>query len=252
MGIKYGIVFSCLLFLVSCYLPPVYGATDSGVLSATSPGSPSASIRQKLEELKKEIASKAAELKKEVSKKIENKAWAGIVKEKRDNQLILISNNIERTVIVNEYTVYQTKTKAAGALKDLLVGDYMIALGDVDDKNRLTAKKIVKKVRPKAVPNQLVWGQIQSNLAGQLVVKQKDNQKMTVDLLGKTIYRLGNEEASLVDVKINQFLVAVGDKGQDGSFEARFIYLIPSAGFIMPEKKVASNSATTSSKLRWS
>ena len=56
-----------ILLLVTCYLllPHPVAAVDS---------TPSAEIKAKLEELKKEIASKAAKLKQEVNRKLQNKA----------------------------------------------------------------------------------------------------------------------------------------------------------------------------------
>ncbi len=71
--------------------------------------SPSANVKSKLEELKKEIASKAAKLKTEVDRKLKNKAYSGKVKVKSDQSITLAANTGPKIVSVNQDTIYESK-----------------------------------------------------------------------------------------------------------------------------------------------
>lgn len=235
--------------LYTLYSIPIVQAVDSsksGVLAETKASTTSSSIVEKLNALKAEIASKAAKLKQEVNKRIENRAWIGVIKEKGATQITLTTMQGDRTVILNEYTIYQSKGKTAtGSLKDFNVEDYIVAIGDVDDQNKLIAKKVIKTVR-KTSNKKIFWGQVQSLTSGQINLKGVDGN-LTVVPTSKTLYYLGNEEASIVDAKKDKFLVAVGTTpSSKESMAASMIYYIPSTGYFKPEKKVASPSGTTS------
>lgn len=259
MGIKYLVLgirgtavglLGLYLILNTDYILPIHAATDSGVLSASSNSSPSGSISEKLEELKKEIASKAAQIKLEVSKKIENKAWAGTIRLKTDQKLTVVTNNIDREVIINEYTTFQTKTKGQGSIKDLAIGDQIIALGDVDDQNRLNAKKIIKQLtKPKHGTTEVIWGQIQSTTGNQLILKTKDGNFKSVTYIPNTIFKLGSGDGSITDVKTKRFAVVVGQKAQE-EIQIRYVYIIPGAGYILPEKKVSTISGQASASAK--
>lgn len=248
---KYKVVFFLIcLLLITYFLQPVYAADST---QSAQSSSPSAAIKSKIDALKKEIASRAAQFKSEVTKKLENKAFTGSINEISSSKLTLASSEFKRVVLVNDYTVFQndvTPVKKGAkpkslTLDDLQKDDFVVALGDVDDKNELNAKKIIKIKKFAPVQKEVVWGQIQDLLGNTMTVKTKDNQKKTIVSSGQTTFYLGNEESSLKDAKAGKFLVASGAKGKDGeTIVANHIYLIPSLGFIKPEKKAASISAT--------
>lgn len=219
----------------------VYAVESSGAAVLGDESSPSGSVQEKLNQLKSEIASKAAEIKAEIGRKIENRAWNGSIISKGEGEIV-VNNGIEdRKIKVNEYTLLTTgKTKDKGVLKDLVVGDFIVAIGDVDDKQVLMAKKILR-IKKVVINKNLVWGQILSNTGGLVNLRTLDGNKEIVTNEG-TVFWLGSKEASIQDAKKDKFLLTVIEGSSSAKLVADTIYFIPTIGFFKPEK-VASPSA---------
>lgn len=204
-----------LLFLLptACCLPPVRAADST----------PSADVKSKLEELKKEIASKANALKQEVNKKLTNKAYVGIIKTKSTNSITLASSVGPKIVSINQDSEFTRKLK--GKVKITLEGlkeeDTIAALGDIDEIGVLTAKRIVllptinskKHISPSEVKTHL-WGQIVTLSDKLITLKLKDSKTISVSL------PKGEE------VKLNNFLIILGIVNENRVFEADFVYII--------------------------
>lgn len=221
----YSLIF-LLLFTVTCTLSPAYAADST----------PSADVKTKLEELKKEIATRAAELKKQVSQKLQNKAYIGTLKTKSESNLTLATKGGVKMVNINQDTLFesQIKSRLKLSLKTLKEEDYLIALGDVDEIGVLTAKKIILHPIPSTLnPKSYLWGKIISISDQLTTLKDRDNRNVAVTL------------PSLV--KLNDFVILTGSFNKNDIFEAEFVYTIPQGGFIKP-KKVATPSAQVSTK----
>lgn len=229
-----------LALIVFSSQPSVIYGEDASKTAVLSESSPSGSVLEKLNQLKTEIASKAAQIKAEIGRKIENRAWSGSIVSKSSTVLV-INNASERQVKVNEYSLYTTgKIKDKGALKDLSVGDFIIAIGDVDDNNVLTARKVLR-TKKVVINKSLVWGQILSNANNLISLRTPDGNK---DLLtnAQTDFWLGNKEASIQDAKKDKFLLTVIEGSNSARLVAETVYFIPTTGFFKPEK-TASPSA---------
>lgn len=213
--------------------------------------SPSSSIREKLEALKREVASKAALLKKEVTKKLNNKAYFGVVNIKDGEKLTIKKGDLSKSIQTNEYTIFESKSKKTG-LKDIVKDDFIVALGDVDDSNVLTAKKIVKLTKNPIVKRETIWGQVKKITDSNILVKDSKGKELKIAFstkqsfsTSKTEFKLGDQEASSLDLKENRVIIAVGEMRDN--LVADFIYLIPVNGILKQEKaKVASPSAKAS------
>lgn len=206
------------------------------------------SIQAKLDELKKEIASKAASLKNNVNKKIQNKAYLGVIIENNTSSIKIVSIKGDRTININEYTLFQDTGKGAKknlTIKDIAKDNTVVVLGDVDDRGVMTAKKVIRIPKREKVEPKFLWGQIQQVSNGTIKILNKDNKALNIPTTGNTLFKLGQEESSLADAKVKKFLVA-HMTGKEGAETAKYIYYIPSVGFIKPEKRVASPSASTS------
>lgn len=231
----------------------VYGGILMGSVSAAE-SSKSATLIEKINALKAEVASKAASLKSEINKKLENKAYVGIVTQISSDRITIKSQAGTKTVIFNEYTAFQDSTltkkttKPKLETKDLKVDDYIAALGDVDDKESLVAKKVIKVKKWADTPSTF-WGQITSIQSQAIVIQDRDGNKITISTTPQTVFNLGKEEASMVDVKITKYLAGVGGQIKDSKTDSSYIYLIPSSGHFKVDKpKVSSASATPSAK----
>ncbi|MBI2022568.1 hypothetical protein HYS97_01825 [Candidatus Daviesbacteria bacterium] len=231
------LLFLFLLLTINSKQPTIF-AQESSQSGKTA--SKSATLTEKINALIKESASKAAALKTEVHKKLENKAVAGKVSFVQGSKIILKNTKGDRTILVTEYTQYQTgnqKPSKSLSFKNVKEEDFIVALGDIDDKSNLNAKKIVFLDNYKTQEKFAVWGQVQSVVGNVLNLKDKNGKPQKVILRPGTEIRLGNEEASRLDLKPNSQVIAVGSE---------FIYIATRGGKPKPEVKSATTSASQS------
>ena len=209
-------------------LPTIYAAEST----------PSADLKVKLEELKKEIASKAARLKGEITTKLTNKAYVGNVKTKTAASLTLATKTGAKIVSINQDTEFKSNTKARKnlILKTLLEEDYVAALGDMDETGVQTAKKIVLLPQPKAgqplAEKIYLWGQIVSISDKLATLKNRDSKNIAVSLLPSS------------NVKVSNFVILTGNFGKNDIFEAEFVHIITQG--VIRHKKIATPSAQVS------
>ena len=208
-------------FLLYQPMYPVYASSASDSANI---------IQQKIEELKAEIASKAAQIKQEITKRLQNKVLVGTVLSKDDKQLTVLNpQSEEKKVLINDYTVVDKK---------LAVKSYIIALGEIDDKDNLVAKKIIVSQKPD--DNKIIsWGELQSTEKSVLKLKQKDNSETSFKLLPNTNISSKQGDLKISDLQNGLILVTVAVKKEDATPSARFIYVIT--------KKVKRPEATSSS-----
>ncbi len=212
--------------------------------SASAEASTSADVTDKIKLIKEEVASKAAKLKVEVNQKMQNKVFVGSVTRVASDKIILNTRTGTYSIVINEYTLYGSddpKFKKY-SFKNVEEGDYIAALGDVDDKNIMTAKKIQLQVTTKVSPLVQFWGRVQSINGGGLQILKNDNSIQKVITTLKTSYQQGINEATFADIKQNLYIAGVGKKTAD-QLVADFIYITPT-GSIKPEKKPASPAAS--------
>jgi hypothetical protein len=228
------ILFLALTIRYTLYAIPSYAqeATESGLM-------------QKLNQLKSEIASKAAEIKNEVNKKVQNKALIGKILLIDSSEMTVQTVNSTKTVKYDEFTEVIGAKGREIKVDTLEADDNIAALGDIDDKNNLVAQKLIFLENFASNSAQLVWGQVQKSQGSTIIVKTKDGQTKNLITNAQTQFFLDNNEASIADAKVEQFLLARATPQKDGSLKARFIYFIPSMGFTKPIEK--SSTPKTSS-----
>lgn len=238
LRVIFGITVAIFIIHQSLFINPAYAQQKTA--------SASSSLIEKINTLKQEIASKAAGIKNEVTKKLQNKAYPGFISELGESKIKLGDGKV---ILINEYTEYFNKLtgkkKASLDIKDLRVNDFVVALGDVDEKNELKAKLLIKTQALATDSSKLVWGVIESASGGQITVKTRENKQQIIQTSGSTNFVLGNEESSILDAKKGKVLAAKGKMNGD-RLTARFVYFIPSVGFVKAEKKIATSSATPS------
>lgn len=235
----------CIMGILVLVFPLILNTVPiSQVIAAES--TPSAGAKSKLQALQAEIASRAAKMKLEIGNKLQNKVYSGFIKSKSANSLTLATPTGSKIININEYTVYQAQNATAGKAnkqnaKNIATDDYILALGDIDDTEVLTAKKIIKTASPSA-QRQLFFGTV-TNLDGRTVVIQtKQGQNISLLTEAGTEFKMGKVDSSLEDIKVNRPIIAVGVNSSAKTINARYIYILP---YFTPLKtKVASPSAT--------
>ena len=199
---------------------------------------PSASVKEKLDALKLEIASKAAKLKTEVNKKLQNKAYTGIVKAKSTTSITLASKTGSRLVSVNQDTAYQdTNPKKKGvkspppSIQTIKEESNIAALGDVDDTGVLHARKVIILPPPADPKTKIyVWGQITS-ISDLVTVKTKEDGNVPVSM-----------ENVNTKFKISDFVIVTGLKNKNDILEASSLYLIQKTSTPSATPKIATPS----------
>lgn len=205
---------------------------------------PSANIKTKLEELKKEIASKAAKLKQEINRKLKDKAYVGSIKLGSETSLTLAAFSGPKIVSINQDTVFESKLKSKKKVsqESLSNEDYVAALGDIDETGVLTARKIILLPTTNSQLKTYLWGQIISISDKLITLKDKSFKNVAASL------PLNSQ------VKLNDFVILTGSVDKNDIFDADFVYAIPQGGILKPKKvatpsaKLASPSAEQSSR----
>lgn len=180
--------------------------------------SPSADIKAKLEQLKQDIASKAAQLKQEVNKKLQNRAYIGLVKVKSQDSLTLASNSGPKLVTINQDTNFESKVKKikSYSFKNITEGDFVATLGDIDDAQVLTAKKVLLLDPPKMATRSAVWGQVVSIIDDDLTIKNREKKNIYIE----------TSKANKPNLKLNNFVIVSGTEDKENSIKASFIYVL--------------------------
>ena len=95
-NLQFTIFVLCLTFYIlhsTFYIPAAFAAESTPSSDPLRQSDSEASIKSKLEELKKEIASKAAKLKQEVNQRLQNKAYVGAVKAVSETSITIASQS---------------------------------------------------------------------------------------------------------------------------------------------------------------
>lgn len=243
-NVKYYVLsITGILFLTLPLPTHALESSKSAVLGQTNSATPATSspdVKVKLEALKKEIASRASMIKREVNDKLINKAWVGKVTYKSATQITISGMEDKQNIVLNEYTTYVTKAKSS-TLKDILVDDNIIALGDVDDNNTLNAKKIIKQTGSLEYKKQIFWGQIES--VKPIKLKTKDGRIYNLNMINKSLFLLGSKDGSIGDVKTGRKVIVSGTLSNNDLISVNLIYVLPSPLVSNPAKRPASSSA---------
>lgn len=235
------LVVIAFLLLITYYVLPINAAESTS----------SATVREKLEALKEEIASKAAKLKQEINLKLQNKAYIGSVKTKTENSITLATPAGAKIISINEDTTYEnfdSKVKTKFSFKTLTEENYIAALGDIDDTGVLTAKKIILHTSSNN-KKELFWGQIIAISDTLLTIKNKAGKNISVAIDKDTIFQKGQNEILLSKIKLND-TVSVSGYNEEELFEASLIYI--QTPLVSTKQSVATKSAkvaTSSAKI---
>lgn len=244
-----GLIILLAIFFGSYTLCPTYAieSTPSGKTASSS-----GSLIDKINELKIEVASKVAVLKLQINKKLQNKVYLGKIKSISEDEINLENPKGVRKVYLNKFTIFQNDLKKTPKkplsmneifeeeLKDASSSTSLIAaLGEVDDKNILNAKKVVKFNNFKGFPKiNFLWGQVKKNNFSNIVIENRDQKEVNVIVDQNTEVFEGNTELKLSQVQANRHIAVSGKLNEkDQSFKADLIYIIEGS-MLKPNKKL--------------
>lgn len=214
---------------------------------ATKSATQSSSLIQKINELKAEIASKASLIKLEVNKKLQNKAYFGLITEINDQKITIQTKELKQNLILNEYTEFQTAKKKPN-LADFEIKMPIVAIGDIDDKGNLVARKVIKLKDEELNSKIALRGIIETINGNKIVIKLNSAEKITLNISAKTLINLGGSESNSSEIKISKTVIASGIL-KDNILKTSFIYIIPTNSIIkQPKEKLNSTPSAIPKK----
>ncbi len=206
------------IYLVLSFLNLVFAP-----LSGAQTPSPSATAgaQQLRDAVQQKVAQELANLKQAVARK----AYVGNISAKSDVSITITNlKNQSRTALVSADTTIKLLAGKDGTPADLKVGNFVIAMGDVDSNGVLTAKRLLVINAPAADRREVVFGTVTKALTSSLTVENKNKETWTVRLSSSTKYT-GNTKAT--DIKVGSKIVAAGSVTADTTLSAGFAHLFP-------------------------
>lgn len=242
LRVKIAIAANCILLTALFFyypLYPIYAAesTDSSSL-----------IKQKIEDLKKEIASKAAKIKEDISKHLQNKFILGQIKSFDDQGIVVEGNQEEKTILINEFTSFvRTDGTKKVDPKNIGTGNFALGLGEIDDKNNLLAKKVLISAISPEVDKRVVRGTVVSVEANLLTLRLRDDSTASAKLSkNTTLASAKRNDLGVSDIQPGSLVILVSAKPEDSDI-ARLVYLISQA---KPTASPTLNTATPSASVK--
>jgi hypothetical protein len=149
-------------------------------------------------------------------------------------------------VLINKFTDYKYQDKVTNSVnKD----DFVVVLGDIDDKNNLVARRVVKMAQPNQDLTKYILGQVKSASLSGILITQVNGQDLAVSVSKNTDYQLGQKAASLKNISEGDKIIAIGPiKPETGNLDANFVYIYPNPNTPSPSpSNTASPSVTPKS-----
>ncbi|RJP46530.1 MAG: hypothetical protein C4584_01465 [Armatimonadetes bacterium] len=239
------LLFLTVSLIVSVFYPPFIQAAEP-----TKTASPSADRTAKMEALQKDIASKAATFMADIQRKLQNRIIVGVIKSKSADSLIIATKDGSRIVALNEDTEYLIPAKEGkdkeARLKDLEVEDYIVVLGNMDETESITAKKVIKRVLPESQERFVMYGEIivLDGLTATIKTKNHQEQEIVFSLNKDVIYKNSkNKILSKNFLETGDKIVISGERSSSGKTTVSTIYFFPLS--LTTDPIEASSSAAT-------
>lgn len=237
---KFSIInyqLSIFIFLILCSMLtlPVRAVSPTSTPTTTPTEAPQGSIEEKIQEIREEVKKKVRE-KIEETKKGMKAAYVGEVTDITDSTLTLNTSRGERSVMVATDTVIIGKGSKKLALKDLEIGNFVLAMGYLADNNLLEAKRIVVSAKPKLIVREVAFGKVTDISPDEKILTVKNEKKnllYTIEVTDKTIITKKADgsvkKVKFTDIAKSDRLVAIGTptENEEKIIVAKLIHVIP-------------------------
>ncbi len=192
----------------------VIGSLVVSVVAAQSPSPTASSSGNIRDAVKQKVSEELANIKQAVAKR----AYVGTISAKSDLTLTITNlKNQSRTATVTTDTTIKLTGGKDGTPADLKVGDFIIAMGDVDSNGVLTTKRLLVIAQPEADNRDSVFVTVTKVSASSLTGENLKKEVWTIKL---------TSAAKAADVKVGSKLVAVGTVSAS-TLSASIIALLP-------------------------
>ncbi|KKT77136.1 MAG: hypothetical protein UW73_C0027G0008 [Microgenomates group bacterium GW2011_GWB1_44_8] len=186
-------------------------------LLAQTPSSTGSAIRDAVKE-------QVAAIKTAVAKR----AFVGTISAKADATITVTNlKNESKTAVITGDTVIRLTGGKDGTFADLKVGDFVIAMGDVDSQGTLTTKRLLVIAKPTADKRRALTGRVTDTSSSSLTIETLKKEIITIKVTSDTTITNKNK---LSETKVGSRIVAVGlPTLAESTFTAKLLHLIPSA-----------------------
>ncbi len=170
--------------------------------------------------VKDQVAKELADIKQAVSKK----AFVGSISAKQDLTLTITNlKNQSRTATVTADTTIKLLGGKDGTPNDLKVGDFVIAMGDVDSSGILATKRLLVIAQPAADKRDSAFLTVTKATSSSLSGENLQKETWTIKVSSATKF---TGETKLSDIKVGTKIIAAGTVAADKTLSAGFIHLV--------------------------
>lgn len=219
-------IFLLSIFSFSLLTLPVWA------VSPTPEVSPS-----RVEEIREAVKEKVREKLNEV-KKGQKRAFVGEITEITNSTLALKNEKGERQAKITDDATIIGKGKQKIEFEDLEIGNFVIAMGYLDENNILQTQRLVVTNKPEVPVREAAFGKVTniSSTETEKIITVKNEKKdmiYTVEITSKTKITKKiegkMEQVEFKDIEIDDKLVAVGtpEKNEEKIIIAKIIHIIP-------------------------
>ena len=202
----------------------------------------------KVQGIREAVKEKVREKLEEVQKG-QKRAFVGEIKKISNSTLILTALQGEKQVTVSEETTIIDKDRKEIELDALEVGDYLIAMGYLEEADLLSAIRIVVTNELKLPDREVAFGEVTDISAEEKILTVKNQKKgtiYTVEATGTTKITKKIEgkvqEAKFADINEGDRLVAIGKatENEETIISAKIIHVIPGQAIGLTEEEEPS------------
>lgn len=192
-------------------------------------------VEEKIKEIRDQVKEKVREKIQEVQQGAK-RAYAGKITQISESVITISGNSGERSIETSTDTKIIGKNNKAIELKDLQVGQFIIAMGYVKDQNILDARRIVVVNQPKPPTIEVAVGKVTDISAEEKLLTVRSEKKglvYTIEVTNKTkiTKKLDTKvtTAKFSDIKKDDRVVCIGTPTQNEEkiIEAKLIHVIP-------------------------
>lgn len=202
----------------------------------------------KVQGIREAVKEKVREKLEEVQKG-QKRAFVGEIKKASDNSLTLMALQGEKQVTVSEETTIIDKDRKEIELDALEVGDYLIAMGYLEETDVLSAVRIVVTNELKVPDREVAFGEVTDISAEEKILTVKNQKKGTIYTVETTATTKITkkiegkvQEVKFADINEGDRLVAIGKatENEETIISAKIIHIIPGQAIGLTEEEAPS------------
>lgn len=210
-------------------------------------------LKQKVNQIREELKEKVQERIQQLKKP---KGFAGKIIKINQNSFTLETKRKTIEVLTDENTKFVNSQRKEITFSDLKIGNFVIAMGYLNEEENLQAKRIVVINPPKALFRKAVFGKVEDISIEEKIITLKNEKNNTIYTIEannntKITKKIDKnvKKISFSEIEIGDRIIAVGTikQNQKNTIIAKIIHVTP--GKAIGQKSSPASSATTTPSL---